>query len=319
MKKLTILILIFFSGLVIFAQGPTKEDATKVIEAIKAWVASQNPNSPWAKAEFEFDKVEVSEIPGLLKARFYAPQGDQKVPVVIYFTKDAKYAVLGTVVDLTAKVNLTQQYAGQAKSQPIDMSKINLNDGARIGNLNAPVKIIEYSDFQCPYCKRVAPTVKEIIKNYGNDVVFIFKNFPLGFHTMAKPMAIAAECAREQKAEAFWKFHDTFFSDSFALPSSLDELKTKVADIAKSAGLDVSRFNDCFNNNKTEQKVKAQSDEAASLGITGTPGFIINGQKISGALPYEQFKEVIEQKLKESKGSSPKNPEKKEAPKKKSK
>lgn len=319
MKKLTILMLILFSGLVLFAQGPTKEDATKAIEAIKAWVASQNPNSPWAKVEFEFDKVEVAEIPGLLKARFYAPQGDQKVPVVIYFSKDGKYAFLGTVVDLVAKTNLTQQYAGQAKVQPsnIDMSKINLNDGARIGDLNAPVKIIEYSDFQCPFCKRVAPTIKELLKTYGKNIVLIFKNLPLEFHNLAKPMAIAAECAREQKAEAFWTFHDTFFSENFNLPSSLDELKTKVSEIAKQAGINVDKFNDCFNNNKTEAKVKAQSDEAASVGITGTPGFIINGQKISGALPIEQFKEVIDQKLKEAKPTS--SPGKKEAPKKKSK
>jgi protein-disulfide isomerase len=307
MKKLLLLV-VLLSAVVVFAQAPSKEDAQKALEVIK----SLNPQ--WGQVTFEFDKVEVSPLPNYYQARFYVAQQDKQIPVVLYISKDGKFAIIGQIIDTQAKKNLTQDFAGDVKYPPTDMSKVDLKNGAIMGDLNAPVKIIEYSDFQCPFCKRAIPTVKEVLKNYGKDVVLIFKCLPLPMHNLSKPMAIAALCGAQQRPDAFWNFHDTFFSEQFTATDA-DSLKAKVIEIAKTAKLDVAKFTDCFTNNKTEAQVTSQSNEANALGIQSTPTFVINGQKVPGALPYENFKSIIDEKLKE-KGAPATAAPKKEAPKK---
>ncbi|OGF64891.1 MAG: hypothetical protein A2Y62_13305 [Candidatus Fischerbacteria bacterium RBG_13_37_8] len=270
---------------------PTKETATEAMEMIK----SLNPN--WGPVAFEFDKIEPSPMPDLYQARFYVDQQGKKIPIVIYLKTDGKHILLGQIYDGQAKKNLTADFAGDVKETPVDISKINLNNGAIKGDLNAPVKIIEYSDFQCPFCKRAIPIIDQIIKDYGKDVVLIFKNLPLPMHNLATPMAIAAECGAEQRADAFWNFHDAFFSESFTITEEA-ALKTRVTEIAKEAKLDIAKFTDCYTNKKTEARVQSQSNEAMAVGVNSTPTFIINGEKVSGAVPYENFKAIIDAKLK---------------------
>ena len=311
MKKLLLLV-VLLSAVVVFAQAPTKQDAEKAMEVMK----SLNPQL--AQVTFEFDKIEVSPLVNYYQARFYVTQPDKKIPVVIYFSKDGKYAIWGQLFDIASKKNISQDFAGELQYPPTDMSKVDMKNGAVKGDINAPVKIIEYSDFLCPFCKRVIPTVNEITKTYGKDVVLIFKNLPLPMHNLAKPMAIAALCGAQQRPDAFWNFHDTYFSEQFSVGDA-EALKTKVAEIAKLAKLDVAKFNDCFNNNKTEAQLTAQSNEAAALGVTSTPTFIINGRIAPGALAIEAFKKIIDEKLKEAKVAAPAKkeaPVKKEAPKK---
>jgi protein-disulfide isomerase len=299
--KLHKLLVLFFLGIVVLtfackksekqAQSPlTKDTAMAALDGIK----SISPQL--GQINFEFDKIEQSEIPNLYQARFYVQQQDNVIPVVIYITSDGKYAILGQIINIQTKQNITNAFGGEVKHLPVDLSKINIRNAAYKGNLDAPVQIIEYSDFQCPFCKRAAATVHQIIQNYGKDVVVIFKHLPLPMHNLAKNMAIAAECAADQNPEAFWKFHDTFFSETF---SAADEiaLKDAVIKIAKDANLNIAAFTDCYNNNKTAERVEAHYNEAMSIGVNSTPTFIINGQKVAGALPYENFKQIIDEKL----------------------
>jgi protein-disulfide isomerase len=289
------MMLIFCAGM-IYAQEPTKDTAIQAMETLK----SLNPQ--WGAVNFEFDKMEPSPVPNFYQARFYVKQQDRLIPVVVYISKDSKILFLGQVINLTEKKNLTQDFAGSEKYPPIDMSKIDLNNGAKIGNPNAPIKIVEYSDFQCPFCKRGAGTIKEVLNTYGDKVFFVFKHLPLPMHNLAKNMAIAAECAAEQNPKAFWAFHDAFFSDDF-VAGDADMLKEKVSELAKKENLDVAKFQDCYSNVRTEAKVMAQSNEAKEINVQSTPTFIINGEKIAGALPLEHFKKVIDQKLEEAKAT----------------
>lgn len=269
----------------------TKDAAMTALEGIK----SISPQL--AQINFEFDKIEQSEIPSLYQARFYVQQQDNIIPIVIYITKDGKYAILGQVINIETKQNITNAFGGEVKHLPIDLSKINIRNAAHKGNLDAPVQIIEYSDFQCPFCKRAASTVNQIVQEYGSNVVIIFKHLPLPMHNLAKNMAIATECAADQNPDAFWKFHDAFFAETF---SASDEaaLKNAVVQIAKDANLNISAFTDCYNNNKTSDRVEMHYNEAMSLSINSTPTFIINGEKVAGALPYQNFKQIIDAKLK---------------------
>ncbi len=158
------------------------------------------------------------------------------------------------------------------------------------GNKNAKVKLVEYSDFQCPFCERHYPTLKKILADYGDQVSLEYKHFPLNsIHPYAQKAAEASECASEQGK--FWEFHDKAFENQQNL--NFDALKQWAADLK----LNTTRFNNCLDSGKYAAKVQAQEDEGVKLGVDGTPGTLINGQLVSGALPYDAFKQIIDQQL----------------------
>ena len=157
---------------------------------------------------------------------------------------------------------------------------------------------IEWSDFQCPYCARGADVVEEVIEKYPNDVKFIFMHFPLGFHPWAKPAAIAANCAGNQNHEAFWVLHDGYFKDQKQLTP--DNVVAKSRDYLKGSEIDMAVWETCAaDTNSDEYKAEAQKVDAdmalgQEMGVSGTPGFFINGEFLNGAQPVEQFVAIIE-------------------------
>ncbi len=165
------------------------------------------------------------------------------------------------------------------------------------GPEDAPITIVEYSEFQCPYCRRAAATVgNQVLKNYGDKIKLVFKHFPLGFHKWAEPAAIASECAFRQNNEAFWYFFDKFFENQRIINEG--NIREKSLQLAEEANLDKEEFSNCYDNKETLTQVKQDIEEGKSIGLTGVPAFFINGKKLSGAQPYEKFKEVIDEELK---------------------
>ncbi|MBS3118387.1 thioredoxin domain-containing protein [Candidatus Woesearchaeota archaeon] len=169
------------------------------------------------------------------------------------------------------------------------------------GKADAPVTIVEFSDFQCPFCQKGWEVMKEVEKDYvaKNKVKLVFKNFPLdNIHPMAQASAQAGECAHEQ--DKFWEYHDKLFANQQSL--SNDNLKKW----AKEVGLDENKFNSCFESKKYESEVAKDQQEGLKAGVQGTPAFLINGQLYSGALPYAQIKQLIETELaKAAAGNTP--------------
>ncbi len=157
------------------------------------------------------------------------------------------------------------------------------------GNKNAKVKLVEYSDFECPYCERAYPTIKQLIQEYGDRISVEFKHFPLSFHPNAAKAAEASECAAEQGK--FWQFHDYAFEHQTSL--SLGALKQWAGAI----GLNTSKFNTCLDSGKYAAKVAAQQQEGEQLGVSGTPTVFVNGQAIVGAQPYSVFKQAVDEAL----------------------
>jgi protein-disulfide isomerase len=160
------------------------------------------------------------------------------------------------------------------------------------GPKNAPVTIVEWSDFQCPYCSRVEPTIQQIETQYGNKVKVAWKNQPMPFHPFARPAAMAAMAANEQGK--FWEYHDKLFSNQ----QQLD--RASLERYAQELGLDMGRFKGSLDSNKFESQIQADSAEGARLGATGTPTFYINGHQLVGAQPFESFKTIIDEELKKS-------------------
>jgi protein-disulfide isomerase len=165
------------------------------------------------------------------------------------------------------------------------------------GPANAPVTIVEFSDFQCPFCSRVTPTLKQVEDTYGDKVRVVFRNFPLlQIHPYAAKAAEAASCAADQGK--FWEMHDRLFGDQQKL--GVDDLKQS----AVALGLKADVFNQCLDSGKKEAEWKHDMDEGTSYGLTGTPAFFINGRLISGAQPLEAFTQIINEEL-EMKGLTP--------------
>ncbi|OGY89909.1 MAG: hypothetical protein A2927_01005 [Candidatus Komeilibacteria bacterium RIFCSPLOWO2_01_FULL_45_10] len=161
------------------------------------------------------------------------------------------------------------------------------------GNLNAPVKIVEFSDFQCPYCGAFHPTMQQVMSEYGDQVAWIYKHFPLdSLHPNARPAAEASECTAEQKGDiGFWQFADGLFSNQDRLGNALYE------ELAGQIGVNLSQFRDCVSSGKYRDKVEAEYQEGISYGVTGTPGNFINGIPVKGALPVASLKQIIDSEL----------------------
>ncbi len=158
------------------------------------------------------------------------------------------------------------------------------------GNPKAPVTIVEFSDFQCPFCSRALPVLAQVKKDYGPDKVrIVFRDMPLPSHDRAVPAALASHCANEQGK--FWEFHDALFSDQGKLSDT--DLKA----VATTLKLDAAKFNECFDSKRHMETVNKSKREAESLGIQATPSFVINGQLIQGAEGYDKFKVKIDKAL----------------------
>ncbi len=154
------------------------------------------------------------------------------------------------------------------------------------------VEIVEFSDFQCPFCKRVYPTIKRVEDEYGDDVRIVFKHMPLSIHPQAKGAHAAAEAAHKQGK--FWEMHDLIFENQRQLNDQ------KYLDYAKQIGLDTERFQKDAKSSAVLSRVEADTAEAGKLGVTGTPAFFINGRFLSGAQPFESFKRLIDDELKKT-------------------
>jgi protein-disulfide isomerase len=169
-------------------------------------------------------------------------------------------------------------------------STINLRPGAPVmGPADAPVTIVEWSDYQCPFCKRAHPTVEQVLTEFKGKVKFIYLDYPLPFHPMAMPAAQAVHCAEDQGK--FWEYHKNLFE----APGDLSK-----ADLSKRAtdlGLDAAAFEACTTSNKHDSLIKTNYDDGAALGVTGTPAFFINGRMLVGAQPIEQFRDIINDEL----------------------
>jgi protein-disulfide isomerase len=157
------------------------------------------------------------------------------------------------------------------------------------GPAGAPIELIEFADFQCPFCLRAHPTVQQVLATYGDRIHFVYRHYPLQNHPNARPAAEAAECAAEQGK--FWQYYDVLFGEPGKL--SVDDLKASAARL----NMDEARFNACVDSRKYKASVDTDIKDGDEAGVSGTPAFFINGRTLSGAQPFEVFKRVIDEEL----------------------
>lgn len=189
----------------------------------------------------------------------------------------------GGKVVTSNKAKPTEKMPSESASAGFNITE---NDHVR-GNMDASVTIVEFSDFQCPYCSRFHNTMKKVAEKYPNKVRWVYKNFPLdSIHPNARSAAEAAECAGEQGK--FWEFADTMFSNQSDMGIAM--YKQTAVDL----GLDSKQFNNCVDTRKYKNKVNEDYQLGIKNGVRGTPGNFINGKSYPGALPFEQLQSIID-------------------------
>jgi protein-disulfide isomerase len=218
------------------------------------------------------------------KTRFGTQPKEQVTPQIAAMLKSQKSADAQRdyLKTLRAKYNVKVMMEPPRVQVSLD------NDPVK-GSEKAPVTIVEFSDYQCPYCSRAEQTVQEVLKKYGDKVRFVYRDYPLSFHPNAEGAAIASECAHEQGK--FWEMHDAMFANQAKLGK--DDLVTTAAGL----GMDKDKFKSCLDTGKYKDEVQKDFADGQKYGVTGTPTFFINGIMMVGARGPESFQEIIDQEL----------------------
>jgi protein-disulfide isomerase len=235
--------------------------------------------------EVTIGEPKPSEVQGFDAADVTLSRGGMSQVEKVYISKDGRHYILGGFKDL-------KLHPDQDRLQRMD-----LKDAASRGPEKAPVQIVQYTDFQCPYCQKGYEIMRDkVMKEYPKQVRWYYKSMPLtNIHPWAEPAAVAVECAKQQGLPKFWVMHDQLFDKQREI--NLSNLDQKLQDVAGMAKLDTKPFMACYDEKKTLAAVQRDAKEAESIGITGTPAFVINGHLIGGA-DYDAIKQVIEEALK---------------------
>ncbi len=191
---------------------------------------------------------------------------------------------------------LRAKYGAKVLLEPYRAS-IELGDAPIRGNANAPVTVLEFSDFQCPYCVRARETVNRVRATYGDRVRWAFRHFPLDFHAQAQKAGEAAACAGEQGK--FWEMHDQLWAANGKL--DVPELKKAAAAV----GVETARFDECLDSGRQAEVVAQDLGSGAGWGVSGTPAFFVNGRPLVGAQPFEAFQQVIDDELQRVEAARP--------------
>ncbi|HSL81833.1 MAG TPA: thioredoxin domain-containing protein [Thermoanaerobaculia bacterium] len=240
----------------------------------------------------------VGEVtPAEVDAFYQQNQGQIRAP---------KEQVAGQIAEYLRQARASEAYEGFMRSleEEADVSydlgpyrvEIATEGEPAAGPEDAPVTIVEFSDFECPYCSRVVPTLKRVQEEYGDRVRLVFKQYPLPNHAQAQKAGEASLCAHDQGK--FWELHDAMFADQQNLgPEAL------VAK-AERLGLDVTAFRECLQSGRYADAVQEDLREGARAGVSGTPAMFVNGRLVSGAVPYEEIARVIDEELERRGGRS---------------
>jgi predicted DsbA family dithiol-disulfide isomerase len=225
-----------------------------------------------------------------VKALYDARKGAIDKPFDAVKDQIASYLMQNRVAEVRMELLSNLRRAGEVElklSPP--RASINIQGAPTLGDADAGVTIIEFSDYQCPECKRVRQTIWKVLDDYKGKVRYVFMDSPLSFHRDARKAHEAAHCAGDQGK--YFEYHRTLFEHQTAL--SIDDLKK----YARKLGLDEARFDACLDAGEQAAAVVAMIEEGSKAGVTGTPAFFINGIMISGARPYGSFKEIIDMEL----------------------
>jgi len=242
------------------------------------------------ETEIEFLGVRPSPVPGIVELKLRVTRDDRTAIRIVNVTPDLKYVLSGIIVPL-----------GRVPRLRVQRENIDLKNAASRGKSDAPVTIVEYADFQCAFCRAAQESLDRALREYEGKVRLVFKHYPLKSHPWAADAALLSECTRRQKAEAFWKLHDFYFENSGGM--TRDNILEKTQEVLKGEGIDVVKLNKCYLEQEMGPVLKKSLDEGKSIGVRGTPAFVVNDVFLSGAIPYPILNAIILEELGRGEGS----------------
>ena len=219
------------------------------------------------------------------KGQFGAQTKEQLAPQIAAMLKNQKIAD----AQRDYLKGLRKKYGVKTLLEPPRL-EVSLDDDASKGPAKAPVTIVEFSDYQCPYCSRAETTVQEVLKKYGDKIRFVYRDYPLPFHQNANIAAQASECAKDQGK--FWEMHNAMFANQAKLAQA-DLIETA----GGIAGIDKEKFKACLESGKFKDEVQKDANDGQKYGVSGTPTFFINGIPMVGARDVNSFAEIIDSEL----------------------
>ncbi len=272
--------------------GAAQQLATEKVMALEAEERGQTLEEFLTK-EVE-DKItepteqEIAEFYPVVKRQLRNAPLEAVKPQVAGALKQRQQADL--IQKLLAEVTAKYALESTVPFPDLPRAEVSVDDDPSLGPATARVTIVEFGEYQCPYCGKAYETVKQVLADYPNDVRLVYRDFPLDFHQRAVPAAVAANCAGDQGK--YWEFHDLLMGNQRAL--ELENLNAHAAAV----GLDMDKFGACLEEPGAHvEEVLNDLEDGKKLGVTGTPAFFINGIFLNGAVPYSQFKEIIEREL----------------------
>jgi len=229
-------------------------------------------------------QAEIDQVWEANKARMPGRTKEESVPSIITFLKGQK----APRIQQSFLQGLRAKYKTEILLEAPRVA-VSVDDDPAKGPADAPITIVEFSDFQCPYCSRAEAVVKQILENYKDKVRFVYRDFPLPMHPNATKASEAAQCAKEQGK--YWEYHDALYADQ----SKLAEADLQAT--AERLGLKTEAFKTCLESGKYEAEVSKDVADGQKAGVGSTPSFFINGIPVVGAREYSTFAEIIDREL----------------------
>jgi protein-disulfide isomerase len=267
-------------SLFLTVQGFTQED--KIVQvAIETAKAQMRLTKGM---EIKFIEKKESPIPGFYSVKLAILAQDREIPVIIYVDTLGEKVIIGYL--FIKGENVSRKEAGEPIPRKIDMRQLEMDKSPFRGPPGAKVKVVEFSNFQCPYCVKSWKKMKELIEKYPQDIQYIFKHFPLQSQGKSFELSEMVASVQEVSNEAFWAVHDFFFSDEGqALANGEKEvLKQKIEEILKGKGHDVKVFQTALETGKGKKRVEEDMAMGNKIGVRGTPTSVINGDYIGGLM-----------------------------------
>lgn len=266
-------------------EPPPEVDFQAVERLLKKLTANQ------AVANLEvIHKVIPSPVAGLWEIKYKVEANGMRQTGVLYISGEK--VILGNLFDLKSGENLTALRS--TPPERVKYTTADLDMAGRIprGNPDGKLVVVEFSDFQCPFCRSAAKTMDELLKKYPNDVAFYYKHLPITqIHPLAYKMALATECVRVQRDEAFWKLHDNFFSSPEFKSES--QLREHLKRWAEKEGLSADKLLSCLENSEEGARVETDMADARKIGARATPTFLVNGEFLQGVQSLEVFEKFL--------------------------
>ncbi len=255
-------------------------------EAKKQGITVEELLKKEVKSKSQIDEKEVNEFYNRFKDRIQGTDAEKKKQLREIFLSRKERETEANFME-----NLKRNHKVDILLQPPEPLTVDVSadDDPYKGSKQAPVTIIEFSDFQCPYCKKATETIKEVVDSYKGKVKLVFRDFPLPMHKDAELASIASECADDQ--DKFWDYHDKLFANQQALDVSA--LKKYAGELK----LNMNKFNKCLDSKKYKDEVAKDREDGEKAGVSGTPAFFVNGKFVAGLKPADYFKKLIDAEL----------------------